>query len=160
MPQTHYIGLDMDYGRFFGWLLLNVAVPLLAPIAFFPLLNAGKGYSGRVRELIMRSVREGQLFWTVIAMCAAASYEAAVHMGELEGDEIAGGTSIAWAAIAWHVAIIISSAVLIVLNTMDAADADVQAAEGVDQAPQIMVVSIWMSIATAVSFTATHLWAS
>lgn len=153
----------MDFSRFFGWLLLNVAVPLLAPIALLPLLGAGKKYRGRVRELIMRSLREGQLFWTVIAMCAAASYEAAVHMGELKGEEISFGSTIAWTAIVWHIAIIIISSVLVLLGTMDAADEEVHAAttRAADaQAPRIMVVSIWMSIATAVSFTATHLWAS
>jgi hypothetical protein len=98
-------------------------------------------------------------------MCAAASYEAAVHLGELAGEEIPFGSTVAWTAIVWHSAIIIISSVLVLLGTMDAADeevhaATIQAAEGVDQAPRIMVVSIWMSIATAVSFTATHVWAS
>lgn len=157
----------MDFSRFFGWLLLNVAVPLLAPIALLPLLGVGKKYKGRVRELIMRSLQEGQLFWTVIAMCAAASYEAAVHLGELKGspENLSFGSTIAWTAIVWHIAIIIISSVLVLLGTMDAADEDVhsaamQAAEGESHAPRIMVVSIWMSIATAFSFTATHLWAS
>ncbi|MGK5035963.1 hypothetical protein [Janthinobacterium sp. LB3P118] len=157
----------MDFSRFIGWLLLNVGVPLLGPIALLPLLGAGKKYRGRVRKLIRRSLQEGQLFWTVIAMCAAASYEAAVHLGELKvtPKDISFGSTIAWTAIVWHSAIIIISSVLVLLGTMDAADeeahaASIQAAEGVDQAPRIMVVSIWMSIATAVSFTATHLWAS
>ena len=59
----------MDFSRFFGRLLVNVAVPIFAPIAVFPLLSVSVKYRGRVRELIMRSVRAGQLFWTVIAMC-------------------------------------------------------------------------------------------
>jgi hypothetical protein len=155
----------MDFDRFFGWLLVNVAVPILAPIALFPLLSVGKKYRGRVRELIMRSVRGGQLFWTVIALCATASYEAAVYMSELEGEAISVGRMIAWTAIAWHITIIVISAVLIVLRTMEATDDDahaatLQAPQDVGQAPQILVVSIWMLVATAVSFTATHLWAS
>ena len=157
----------MDSSRIFGWLLLNVAAPLLAPIALLPLLGASRQYKGRVRELIMRSIQDGQLFWTVIAMCAAASYEAAVHLGELKGppEDISFCRTIAWSAIAWHVAIIIISSILVLLGSMDAADVEghsaaIQAAGGVGQAPRIMVVSIWMSMATAVSFTATHLWAS
>jgi hypothetical protein len=155
----------MEFSKFFGWLLLNVAVPLLAPVAFFPLLGVNIEYRGRVRDLIMQSVRGGQLFWTVIAMCAAASYEAAGYMSKLEGEEISIGLTIAWTAIAWHIVIIVISAVLIVLRTMDAMDEEVhaatlQAAEDMGRASQIMLISIWMSIATAVSFTATHLWAS
>lgn len=155
----------MDFSRFFGWLLLNVAIPLLAPIAIFPLLGAGKKYRGRVSALILRAVRGGQLFWTAIAMCAAASYESAVYMSELKGDESSLGRTIAWTAITWHITIIIISSVLIVLATMEATDEEdrtamLQSRQGVHQVPQITVVSVWISIATAVSFTATHLWAS
>lgn len=113
----------------------------------------------------MLSVRKGQLFWTVIFMCATASYEAAAHMGELKGADISFGRTIAWTAIAWHITIIVISAVLVVLGTMEVADEDddaatLQASQGVVQAPQIMVVSVWMWVATAASVTATHLWAS
>lgn len=155
----------MEYSRPIAWLLLNVAVPLLALIALLPLLGAGKKYRGKVKSLVRRSLQEGQLFWTVIAMCAAAWYEAAVHLGQLHGTakEIATGSTIAWTAIGWHIVIIIISSVLVLLGTMDAADeeahqATVQAAEVLGRAPPIMQVSIWVSIATAVSFTATHLW--
>ena len=149
----------MDFSIFLGWLLVNVAVPVLAPICFFPLLSVGRKSRGRVRELVMQSVRGGQLFWTVIALCAAASYKAAVYMSGLEGEEVP-----AWTAIGWHITIIVISAVLIVLRTMEATDEEVhvetpQAPEDGDQAPQIVVVSVWLSIATAVSVTATHLWA-
>lgn len=154
----------MDYSRFLGWLLLNVAVPLLAPIALLPLLGAGKKYKGRVGRLVRRSLQEGQLFWTVIAMCASASYEAAVHLGELKGtaENVSSGTTIAWTAISWHITIIVISSVLVLLGTMDAADeeahvANIQAADGI---PRIMLMSIGISTITAISFTATHLWAS
>jgi hypothetical protein len=161
---THRVP-HMEYSRPIAWLLLNVAVPLLAPIALLPLLGAGKKYRGRVKSLIRRSLQEGQLFWTVIAMCAAAWYEAAVHLGQLQGtaEEVATGSTIAWTTIGWHILIIIISSVLVLLGTMDAADEEgrqptVHTAEVLGRAPPIMVVSIWMSLATAVSFTATHLW--
>ena len=166
-PDQAFSLLNMDLSRFLGWLLLNVAVPLLAPIALLPLLGAGEKYKGRVRELIMRSLQEGQLFWTVIAMCAAASYEAAVHLGELRGtqEDVSIGSTIAWTAIVWHIAVIIISAVLVLLGTMDAADkeihaATIQTAARMGQTPRIMMVSIWMAAVTAVSFTANHAWAS
>jgi hypothetical protein len=86
-------------------------------------------------------------------------------MSELEGETVSFGRTIAWTAIAWHITIIVVSAVLVVLGAMEAADeedraATLQAPQGVAHAPQIMVVSVWLSIATAVSVTATHLWAS
>jgi hypothetical protein len=99
-------------------------------------------------------------------MCAAACFEAAVHLGQLTGsaEQVSNAATIAWTAIGWHAVIIVVSSVLVLLGTMDAVDAEaheatVQAAEAVGKAPTIMVVSIWMSIATAVSLTATHVWA-
>jgi hypothetical protein len=150
----------MDYGRFLGWLLLNLAVPLLAPIALLPLLGASKKYRGRVSEILQRSLQEGQLFWTVIAMCAAAWYEAAVHLGELGGtvEQRSDGITIAWTAIGWHIGIIIVSSVLVLLGTMDAADEEVQASNGTERPSRLMVLSIWMASITAATFTATHLW--
>jgi hypothetical protein len=157
----------MDFSRSLGWLLLNVAVPFLAPIALLPLLGASKKYNGRVSELVRKSLQEGQLFWTVIAVCATASYEAAVHLGELKGSvaDISLSITIAWTIIIWHIVIIIISAVLVLLGAMDAADEEVHdatmlASSGVGKAPRIMMVSIWMSAATTVSYTVTHLWAS
>jgi hypothetical protein len=124
----------------------------------------GNKYKGQVGRLVRRSLQEGQLFWTVIAMCASASYEAAVHLSELKGsaDSISRGTTIAWTAISWHITIIIVSSVLVLLGTMDAADeeayaARIQAADGI---PRIMLMAIGISTVTAISFTVTHVWAS
>lgn len=58
----------MEFGRLLGWLLLNVAVPLLAPIALLPLLGARRRYAGQVKALLRGTLGDGQLFWTVIAM--------------------------------------------------------------------------------------------
>ncbi|HAT31527.1 MAG TPA: hypothetical protein DCW29_11935 [Janthinobacterium sp.] len=149
--------------------MLNTAVPLLAPIALLPLLGVSKTYRGKVKIVIMRSLQEGQLFWTVIAMCAAACYEAAGHLEELSGQAGAqSGATVAWIAIGWHVVIIIASSVLVLLGTMDAINEapPATAAEKLDApqtdaaAPMIMVVSVWMSAVSAISFGATHLWAS
>src|SRR5476649_2236471 len=77
----------MEFFKILAWLLLNVAVPLLAPIALLPLLGASKTYHDSVRTLVRRSLQEGQLFWTVIAMCAAACYEAAGHVPKPVSDQ-------------------------------------------------------------------------
>jgi hypothetical protein len=50
------------------------------------------------------------------------------------------------------------------LGTMDAADeegdqATAQTVEAIGAKSKIMLISIWMSILTALSFTATHVWA-
>ena len=155
----------MEFFKFLAWLLLNVGVPVLAPIALLPLLGLGKKYKGKVKMLIRRSLQEGQLFWTVIAMCAAAWYEAASHMNMAGTQEqVENIKIIGWIAIGWHIAIIIGSSVLVLLGTMDAADEEAhvathEAAEAGGTAPSIMKVSILITAITAVTFTATHLWA-
>ena len=157
----------MEFGRFLGWLILNVAVPLLAPIALVPLLGARRRYVGKVKALIRRSLGDGQLFWAVIAMCAAAWYEAAVRLGELQGsaEHISNGRFIAWATIGWHIGVIVVSSVLVLVGAMEAADnaaepIDSPASEPVRQPARIMIISIGMSILTAVTVTVTHVWAS
>lgn len=58
------------------WSLTNVVTPLFAPIGLLPLAFLHSRYRGGTGTLVYRSVKDGQLLWTVIAMCATAMYEA------------------------------------------------------------------------------------
>ncbi|MBA5606915.1 hypothetical protein H3H36_16280 [Duganella sp. FT3S] len=152
----------MELLKFLAWLLLNIGVPLLAPIALLPLLFASKLHQGNVGRLIHRSLQEGQLFWTVIALCAAACYEAAGHVAC--GEDPDTSKVIISIAVGWHVLIIVGSSVLVLLGAIDAvaetADRAAQAAvEAEGGMSRVMIVSIWMSVLVAISFSATHLWA-
>lgn len=152
----------MEVLKFMGWLLLNVCVPLLAPIALFPLLFASKRHEGSVGKLIRRSLQEGQLFWTVIALCAAACYEAAGHVAcAANQDE---STVITAILVGGHVLIIIGSSVLVLLGATDAIEetgdqAEHTAVEAKGNMSRIMLISIWASVIVAISFSCTHLWA-
>jgi len=153
----------MEFFKILAWLLLNVAVPLLAPIALLPLLGVSEEYRNDVRKLVRRSLQDGQLFWTVIAMCAAACYEAAGHAAAPEYLEIS--KVISSFIIAWHVVVIVASSVLVLVGTIDAAKneryrAAQQVSEVVGAAPRIMVLSIWLSAITAFTYLATHVWAN
>ncbi|HZV64474.1 MAG TPA: hypothetical protein VFG03_06150 [Telluria sp.] len=155
----------MEYFKFTAWFLLNVAVPLLAPIALLPLLSTSKRYPGTVKKLVRRSLQDGQLFWTVIALCAAAWYEAAGNLQRLSGnhDAVNIGIIIAWVAIAWHTLIIVFSSVLVLFGTMDAFDEELgqvrkKATQTGTPIPSIMRLSIWASAITAFSLTLTHAW--
>ncbi|SMG24037.1 hypothetical protein [Paraburkholderia susongensis] len=58
----------------FFWMLLNLAVPIAGPI--FTLALVAPAYGRRVATmLIAASVKDGQLFWCAIGLCAAAIYE-------------------------------------------------------------------------------------
>jgi hypothetical protein len=59
----------------FFWMLLNLGVPIFGPIFTLALVAPAHGW--RVaRTLIAASVKDGQLFWCAIGLCAAAVYEA------------------------------------------------------------------------------------
>jgi hypothetical protein len=165
--QHKLIGSDgaMEFLKTLAWILLNVGVPLLGPIALLPLLGASKKHRGNVGRLIRRSLQEGQLFWTVIAMCAAACYELAGHFSS-EGTRAEAQTraAIIWFGISWHVLIIVGASVLVLLGTIDAVNEEDQPAgeqtPTAGNASRIMILSIWMAIISAASFCAVHVWAS
>lgn len=59
----------------FFWTLLNLGVPIFGPIFTLALVAPAHGW--RVaKALIAASVKDGQLFWCAIGVCAAAIYEA------------------------------------------------------------------------------------
>jgi hypothetical protein len=59
----------------FFWTLLNLGVPIVGPIFTLALVAPTHGW--RVaKTLIAASVKDGQLFWCSIGLCAAAVYEA------------------------------------------------------------------------------------
>ncbi|MFL9864745.1 hypothetical protein PQR67_11255 [Paraburkholderia fungorum] len=59
----------------FFWMLLNLGVPIVGPIFTLTLVAPTHGW--RVaKTLIAASVKDGQLFWCAIGLCAAAVYEA------------------------------------------------------------------------------------
>lgn len=168
----------MDFLKGVGWFLVNVAVPLLGPIALLPLLGLRKKYKGRVKKILLRAVQEGQLCWTVIAMCVAACYEASGDInGAPEHADI--NAIVRVVAITWHVLMIVGSATVVMFGAEDAEDellyrhsaegrkalAEVIAAnqetlDQVDEPRPIMKASVIMAVATAITFLATHIWAS
>ncbi|NRR28991.1 hypothetical protein HSX11_02225 [Oxalobacteraceae bacterium] len=104
------------------------------------------------------------MFWTVIALSAATCYEAAAHAGTAGSDHAHElDSAIVWFAIAWHVALIVGSSVLVSVATMEAAEIEMGTDAGKDHVAdekfsRMMNTSIGMSLVTAVSFTFVHVW--
>ncbi|KXU87651.1 hypothetical protein CI15_16100 [Paraburkholderia monticola] len=76
----------------FFWMLLNLAVPIAGPV--FTLALVAPAFGWRVaRTMIAASVKDGQLFWCAIGLCAAAIYEAvtALEQGSRETSLLALG---------------------------------------------------------------------
>ncbi|CAN7154430.1 hypothetical protein LJR289_000114 [Pseudoduganella sp. LjRoot289] len=145
----------MAWLKFLGWFLLNVGVPLLAPLALLPLLGAGRQHRGKVRMLIKWAVQDGQLYWPVIAMCAAACYEAAGSFARQTAGADALNAALAWLSIGWHVLFIVASSVLVTVSTTDATTN--LARDGSESVlSPLVLISIVISALTASSYSATH----
>ncbi|MDE1181082.1 hypothetical protein [Paraburkholderia sp.] len=65
--------------NFFFWILLNLGVPLLGPIFTLALVAPTHGLTF-ARNLIVESIKDGQLLWSTIALSAAATYEAVTEL--------------------------------------------------------------------------------
>jgi hypothetical protein len=144
---------------FLGWFLLNVCVPLLAPIALLPLLGAGRQHRGQIRLLLKWAVQDGQLYWPVIAMCATACYEAAGTFAGATVEQDPYNAALAWLAIGWHVLFIVASSVLVTVSTMEATT-DMQYGQHETALSPLVLLSIVLSTATAISYSATHYFAN
>lgn len=59
----------------FFWTLLNLGVPIVGPVFTLALVAPTHGWR-TAKRLIGASVKDGQLFWCAIGLCAAAIYEA------------------------------------------------------------------------------------
>lgn len=100
-----------------SWLLSNVAVPILAPVALLPLLNFSRAYREVAGDVLRAALQHGQLFWTVIAMCAAACYELGCA---LDQPTFASSRTWIWVGLVWHTAFIVGSSVVVVFGAADA----------------------------------------
>jgi hypothetical protein len=100
-----------------SWLLSNVAVPILAPVALLPLLNLSLAYREIAGDVLKMALRHGQLFWTVIAMSAAACYELGCA---LDQPMSASSYSWVWVGLVWHAGIIVVSSVVVLFGAADA----------------------------------------
>jgi len=59
----------------FFWMLLNLGVPIFGPMLTLALIAPTHGWHV-AKRLIAASVKDGQLFWCAIGLCAAGVYEA------------------------------------------------------------------------------------
>jgi hypothetical protein len=96
----------------FFWLLRNLAVPIVGPV--FMLALVAPAYGWRVaRAMIGSSVKDGQLFWCAIGLCAAAIYEAvvAVEQGGGKGAVLALGI-VGFCVLAFICSVVVTMALL------------------------------------------------
>jgi hypothetical protein len=107
----------IDFLARLGWFLPNIGVPVLAPIALLALLNFSISYREIAGDVLKMALQHGQLFRTVIAMSAAASYEPGCALGQPMS---VSNQAWIWVALIWYAAFILGSSVLVVFGSADA----------------------------------------
>jgi hypothetical protein len=143
----------------FFWLLLNLCVPLAGPVSLLALFSLTHG-CGVARQLIVESVRGGQLLWSAISLSAAAIYEAITLL------EVRGATPMLELSIAVHCFIGCACATLImIMTTADHEERhfarlrpkSVRATNSLLR-PRLMLASIGLVCGVAVAFASTHIY--
>lgn len=152
----------MTFLGFLGWFALNVLVPLFTSVALLMLVGLGHGGKKRANKLVKESMQDGQLFWTVIAMAAAACYEAGAVLSKKHDDT---SFAIGILSFAFHGLLIVLSAGSVLIGTLDAENKQAhqttqQIAASAGKLPTIMVASLWTAGITAVTYSVTHIWAA
>ncbi|HEX3379054.1 MAG TPA: hypothetical protein VHU21_04520 [Paraburkholderia sp.] len=144
----------------FFWILLNLAVPIAGPI--FTLALVAPAYGWRVaRTMIAASVKDGQLFWCAIGLCAAAIYEAvtALEQGSREASMLALGI-VGFCGLAFVCSMIVMSSLLKVRHDrLDATfdEPQIQFADGPFSRIAIST-SIFVTWLSAFLFAALHIY--
>lgn len=136
-----------------SWLLFNVGVPVLAPVALLPLMGFSRLYRPISKGIATQAIREGQLLWVVISMCASACYE----IGHALGDMPSGETfTLLLAGLAWHGMFIVIASVLVSLGAADSAHGAPQGENGEATDQRLMWWSLVMTALVAASFSISH----
>jgi len=143
----------------FFWVLLNLGVPVAGPI--LTMVFVAPAYGWRVtRELIVASVKDGQLFWSAIALCAAGTYEAitALENGSGEASTLAFGIA-GFCGLAFACSIVVTACLLSVRhNGPPAIAADGQTEFAVGTFSSVAIgISIFMSCFVAFVFASLHI---
>jgi hypothetical protein len=143
----------MEIVKFVAWALVNICVPVFGPILLLLLLRFSKSHKDISRGIVFRALKDGALFWTVIAMCAGAMFDLGAAL--TKGGLTAGVLVVVWGALVWHIFVVAASAVLVLLGTIDAARPPPEVT-GAFEDRSMYTASVLTTAITVVTFAASH----
>lgn len=149
MSDLDMSDLDMtDAFTFASWFFISIAVPLLAPVVLLPLMRFSTTFRAKSDRVLFRSIRDGQLLWTVIAMSAASCHAATELIGQ---DLPQWKVRLVWTLFSVDVVLLCMAAATVLIKT---AEASQHRDERADHA--LVQASIGGALVSAVIFAA--LW--
>ena len=141
---------------FFVWIVVNICVPVLAPLVFPLALKIPPKTRPYAKGLVLKSIADGQLFWVVIALCAVESYEL---FGYLDDAPKGWPHNVAVTAIWFHIILIGFSMILVLCEALDLPPVakQQQGASGPSVSDRtVLRWSIGSTILVAATFTFAH----
>ncbi|MGF6994361.1 hypothetical protein P3T25_002716 [Paraburkholderia sp. GAS32] len=136
-----------------SWLFFNVGVPVFAPIALLPLLSFSRLYRYASKGISARAIREGQLLWVVISMCASACYEIGSALSEASTNST---LAFMLAGLLWHVLFIVAASVLVSFAAADSVSQPVHDCSERTRDRRLIWLSLVMTAIIATSFSISH----
>ncbi|CAE6694290.1 hypothetical protein R69927_00528 [Paraburkholderia domus] len=136
-----------------SWLFFSVGVPVFAPIALLPLLSFSRFYRHASKGIATKAIRDGQLLWVVISMCASACYEIGCALSEASTNSM---LAFMLAGLLWHVLLIVAASILVSFAAADAASRQVYDASEITRDRGLIWLSLLMTAIVSTSFSISH----
>lgn len=136
-----------------SWLFFNVGVPVFAPIALLPLLSFSRFCRYASKGIATRAIRDGQLLWVVISMCASACYEIGCSLGEASTNST---LVFMLTGLLWHVLFIVVASVLVSFAAADSVSYPASGESEKTRDRRLIWRPLVMTAIVATSFSISH----
>lgn len=141
----------LDWWALVGWIGINILVPVLLPLLVLWFFSIPSVTATLAAGSIIKSIGKGELFWAAMGMAAATCYEL-FALQKIVTDP--NGNGIAWFVFCIHLGIILGSAIMVGLGSLN----NSTPTTGNPYIPDLKVfrASIGTLVFTAISYTVVH----
>jgi len=143
------------------WIMMNLLIPVAGPMLLLGLITPIRGF-GVAKQLMKESVDDGQLYWSTIALSAAAIYEAIDAFQGGRGAPLYLGLMISLCVL-----IVLVASIIVMLATLDSYHHKVTRSDGSAEAGRngvgtavsnLVKVSYWLTFAVVVCSGLQHIF--
>lgn len=101
-----------------GWFGVNILVPVAAPLFFLWLISKFKIVRAMTKNIVIKSIGKGELFWAVMGMAASAIYELDNLKSITTNAKLISAAN--W-ALAGHILLIVIAVLMVGFNSLEPA---------------------------------------
>lgn len=149
--ESSLISPHLDVWALAAWIGINILVPVLLPLFVLWLFSIPSVTSALAAGSIVKSIGKGELFWAAMGMAAATCYEL-FALQKIVTD--ADGYGIVWLVFWIHLGIILGSAIMVGVGSLNGATPTTGNPHIPDR--KVFVASIVTLAFTATTYTVAH----